>query len=82
MLINKKNTQRGNRVSEIEESECSKDDLATQYQCMIKMLRWSIEVKHVDLTAKVSILSSFRLPLYEEYVETAYRVYMYSRKSV
>ena len=82
MLIDKKNTLRGNRVPEIEESECSGDDLATQYQRMIEVVQWSIEVKRVDLTAEVSILSSFRLPLCEEYVETAHRIYMYRGKSV
>ena len=82
MLIDKENTLKGNRVPEIKESECSGDDLATQYQRMIEVLWWSIEVKRVDLTAEVSILLSFRLPLCEEYVETSHRVYMYGRKTV
>ena len=82
MLINKKNTLSGTCVPDIEGSDCSGDDLATQYQHMIEMLRWTIEVKRVDLTAEISILSLFRLPLCEEYVETAHRVYMYGRKSV
>ena len=82
MLIDKKNTLRGKRVPEIEGSDCSGDDLATQYQRMIEMMQWIIEVKRVDLTAEVSILSSFRLPLCEEHVETAHQIYMYRRKSV
>ena len=82
MLINKKNTLSEKRVPEIEGSDCSGDDLATQYQHMIEMLQWTIEVKRIDVTAEVSNLSSFRLPLCEEYVETAHRVYMYGRKSV
>ena len=82
MLIDKKNTLSGICVPEIEGSNCSRDVLATQYQRMIEMLRWTIEAKHVDLTAEVSILLLFRLPLCEEYVETAHRVYMYGRKSM
>ena len=82
MLIQKENTLRGNCGPEIEESEDSGDDLATQYQHMIKMLQWSVEVRRVDLAAEVSILLLFRLPLCEEYVETAHRIYMYVGKSV
>ena len=65
-----------------EESEGCWDDLATQYQHIIEVLRWSVEVKCVDLAAEVSILLLFRLPLCEEYVETAHRIYMYVGKSV
>ena len=82
MLIDKKNKLSGKCVPEIKGSDCSGDDLATQYQRMIVMLQWTIEVKRVDLTAEVSILSLFRLSLCEEYVETAHQVYMYGRKSV
>ena len=82
MLINKKNTLSGTCVPEIEGSDCSEDGLATQYQRMIEKLQWTIEVKRVDLTAKISILLLFRLPLCEEYVETAHQVYMYGKKSV
>ena len=82
MLIQKENTLRGNRGPEIEESEDSWDDLATQYQHMIEVLRWSVEVKCVDLAAEVSILLSFRLLLCEEYVEIAHWIYIYGRKNV
>ena len=82
MLINKKNTLSRTCVPEIEGSDCSGDGLATQYQRMIEVLQWTIKVKRVDLTAEVSILLLFILPLYEEYVETAHQVYMYGMKSV
>ena len=65
-----------------EESEGCWDDLATQYQHIIEVLRWSVEVKPVDLIAEVSILLSFRLPFCEKYVETAHWIYIYGRKSV
>ena len=82
MLIQKENTLRGNCGPEIEESEDSGDDLATQYQRMIEMLRWSVEVRRVDIAAEVSILSSFRIFPCEEHVKTAHRIFMYSGKSV
>ena len=82
MLIDKKNTLNRTCVPGIEGSDCSGDDLATQYQRMIEKLQWTIEVKRVDLTVKVSILSSLRLPHCEEYIETTYQVYMYGKKTV
>ena len=82
MLIDKKHMLNGTYVSEIEEPDCSEDGLVTQYQHIVEKLLWTIEVKRVDLTAEVSILSSLRLPLCEEYIETTYWVYMYGRKNV
>ena len=49
---------------------------------MVEKLLWTIEVKRVGLTAEISILSSLRLPLCEEYIETANWVYMYGREKV
>ena len=72
----------GTCVSEIEEPDCSKDGLVKQYQHMVEIMLWTIEVKRVDLTAEVSILSSLRLPLCEEYIETTHRVYMCGRENV
>ena len=54
MLIQKENTLRGNRGPETEEFEDSWDDLAIQYQHMIEVRRWLVEVKRVDLTDEVS----------------------------
>ena len=76
MLIQKEDTLKGNCGPEIEESEYSGDNLATQYQSMIEILRWSVGVRRVDLATKFLILSSFRLPLCEKYVETAHRIYI------
>ena len=72
MLINKKNTLSGTCIFKIEGPDCSGDGLATQYQQMVEKLLWTIEVKRVDVTAEVLILSSFKLPLCEEYVETTH----------
>ena len=72
----------GTCVPGIEEPDCSRDGLVTQYQQMVEKLLWTIEVKRVDLTVEVSILSSLRLPLCEEYIETTHRVCMYGRKKV
>ena len=82
MLINKKCMLNGTCVSEIEEPGCSEDGLVKQYQHMVEKLLWTIEVKRVDLTAEVSILSSLRLPFCEEYIETTHRVYLYGRENV
>ena len=80
VLINKKCMQSGTCVPGIEELDCSRDRLVTQYQQMVEKLLWTIEVKRVDLTAEVLILSSLRLPLCEEYIKTTHQVYMYGRK--
>ena len=82
MLIDKKRMLSGTCVPGMEGPDCSGDGLVTQYQQMVEKLLWTIEVKRVDLTAEVSILSSLRLPLCEEYIETTHRVYMYGRKNV
>ena len=83
MLINNKKCMlNGKCVSEIKETDCSEDGLVTQYQHMVEKLLWTIEVKHDDLTAELSILSSLRLPHCEEYIETTHQVYMYGREKV
>ena len=69
----------GTCVPGIEGPDCSGDGLVTQYQQMVEKLLWTIEVKRVDLTAEVSILSSLRLPLCEGYIETTHWIYMYGR---
>ena len=82
MLIKKKDTLRGNCVPETEKSECSGNDLAMRYQRMTEALRWSVEVRRVDIAAEVSILSSFKVSPCEEHVETAHMIFMYSGRSV
>ena len=78
----KMNTLRGNCGPDIKVSEDLRDDLAAQYQHMIAILRWSVEVRHIDLDTEVSILSSFRVSPCEEHVETAHRIFMYGGKHV
>ena len=83
MLIDKKKCMlNGTCVYEIKETNCFEDGLVTQYQHMVEKLLWTIEVKHVDLTAEVSILSSLRLPHCEKCIETTHQVYMYGRETV
>ena len=82
MSIDKKRILSGTCVPRIEEPDCSGDSLVTQYQQMVEKLLWTIEVKRVDITAEISILSSLRLLLCEEYIETTHQVYMYGRENV
>ena len=56
ILIQKENTLGGNCGPEIEGSEDSGDNLATQYQRVIEILLWSVEVRRVDLDAEVSVI--------------------------
>ena len=58
------------------------DDKATQYQQMIGILRWSIELGRIDIITEVSLLSSFNVNPREGHLEDAYRVfeYLYSHK--
>ena len=68
---------------EIDISEELGDELATQYQQMIGILRWSIELRHIDIITEVSFLSLVNISPREGHLEAAYRVfeYLYSHKT-
>ena len=71
-----------NYCPEIDISNELRDKLATQYQQMIGVLQWSIELRRVDIITKVSFLSLFNVLPREGYLEAAYRAleYLYSHK--
>ena len=73
---------RGNCSSEIKVSDNLGDDLTLQYRQMIGMLRWSVEVRRIDLNTTVSILLLFRVSPCEEHLETAHQIFIYGGKSV
>ena len=52
---------KGNYCPEIDISEELGDELATQYQQVIGILRWSVELGRIDIITKVSFLSSFNV---------------------
>ena len=51
------------------------DELATQNQKMIGILRWSIEFGRIGIITEVLFLSSFNVNLREGHLEPAYCVY-------
>ena len=44
---------------------------------MIGILRWSIELGHIDIITEVSLLSSFNVNPCEGHLEAAYRIFEY-----
>ena len=74
---------KGNYHPEIDISDELGDELATQYQQMIGILRWSIELGRIDIITEVLFLSLFNLSPRERHLEAAYRVfkYLYSHKT-
>ena len=79
---NREETMNGNYCPEIDISDELGDEVATQYQQMIGILRWSILLGRIDIITKVSFLSSFNVSSREGHLEAAYRVfgYLYSHK--
>ena len=53
------------------------DEQATQFQQMIGILRWSIELGRIDIITEVSLLSSFNVNPREGHLEAAYRIFEY-----
>ena len=51
----------GNYRPEIDISDELGDGLVMQYQQMIGILQWSVELGHVDIITEVSFLSSFNV---------------------
>ena len=74
---NRDNTMHAKYCPEIDISAELGDDLATQYQQMIGILRWSIELGRIDIITEVSLLSSFNVNPHEGHLEAAYRVFEY-----
>ena len=54
------------------------DDLATQYQQMIGILRWPIELEHIDIITELSFLSSFKVSPREGHLEATHQIFGYS----
>ena len=73
---------KGNYCPKIDISDELRDELATQYQQMIGILRWSVELGRIDIITEVSFLSSFNVPPRRGHLEAAYRIfeYLYSQK--
>ena len=68
---------KGNYCPEIDISDELEDDLATQYQQMIGILWWSVELGHIDIITEVSFLSSFNVLPRRGHLEAAYRIFEY-----
>ena len=75
---------KANYRPEIDISDELRDELATQYQQLIGILQWLIELGHIDIITQVLFLSSFNVSPLEGHLETAYCVfeYLYSQKTV
>ena len=71
-----------NYCPEIKISDELGGDLKTQYQQMIDILQWPVEMGRIDLITEVSFLLSFRISPCEEHLETAHRIFVYSGKAV
>ena len=58
------------------------DQLAMQYQQMIGILQWSIELGRINIITEMSFLSSFNVSSREGHLEAAYWMfeYLYSHK--
>ena len=67
---------------EIEISDELGGDLMTQYQQMIGILRWPIELRHIDIITEILFLSSFKVSSREGHLEAAHRIFVYSGKTV
>ena len=78
----RKNAMSENYAPELDISRELDDDLATRYQQMIGILRWSIELGRIDIITEISHLSSFNCSPREGHLEAAYQVfeYLYSHK--
>mmetsp|Transcript_33509 Transcript_33509/g.34005 ORF Transcript_33509/g.34005 Transcript_33509/m.34005 type:complete len:97 (-) Transcript_33509:597-887(-) len=72
-LNNKReDVMKGNYHLEIDISDELGDELATQYQQMIGILRLSVELGRIDITTEVSFLSSFNVSPRRGHLEAAY----------
>ena len=80
---NCKDTMHAKYCPEIDISTELGDKLATQYQQMISILWWLIELGRINIITEVSFLSSFNVNPRERHLEAAYRVfeYLYSHKN-
>ena len=66
---------KGNYRPEIDISDELGDELATQYQQMIGILRWSVELGRIGIITEVSFLSSFNVSPCKGHLEAAYRIF-------
>ena len=80
---NRKNAMNENYAPELDISRELGDDLATRYQQMIGILRWSIELGRIDIITEISHLSSFNCSPREGHLEATYQIfeYLYSHKT-
>ena len=67
---------------EIEVSDKLGGGLTRQYQQMIGIIQWPLEMRRIDLITEVSFLSPFRISPREEYLKTAHQIFVYSEKTV
>ena len=68
---------KANYRPEIDISDELGDELATQYQQMISIFRWSIELERIDIITEVLFLSSFNVSPREGHLEASYCVFEY-----
>ena len=73
----REDAMKGNYRPEIDISEELGDKLATQYQQMIGILRWSVELGRIDSITKVSFLSSCSVSPRRRHLEAAYQIFEY-----
>ena len=59
----------------IDISDELREDLATRFQQMVGILRWSVELGRIDIITEVSILSSNNVSPRKGHLEAAYQIF-------
>ena len=62
---------------EIDISDELGNGLATRFQQMIGILRWSVELRRIDIITEVSMLLSNNVSPFAGHLETAYQIFKY-----
>ena len=74
---NCEDAMKGNYRPEINISDELGDNLATQFQQTIGILRWSVGLGRINSIAELLFLSSFNISPCREHLEAAYRIFEY-----
>ena len=62
---------------EIDISDELEEDLATRFQQMIGILRWSVDLGRIDIITEISMLSSHNVSPRAGHLEAAYQIFEY-----
>ena len=62
---------------EIDISDELREDLATRFQQMIGILRWSVELGRIDIITEVSLLLSHNVSPCRGHLKAAYQIFEY-----